>query len=248
MRKRLWAVDLIAGTDTSGMGSTNLFSLFTISIHLTKIGFEHLDDVLEAVFSYLIVLKAAGPKQYIFDEMQTIHASSFRFASEQHALKNVHRCVINLENYPTKYVLTGGALLFEYDVNEIQKFIDQINTRTFNVMITSAKRYNEHVNFESTEPWFGTKFTELDMPPKWISLWENATPNPEFFMHEPNPYITDDFTIFYNNAHPVPKSPTKILDNDLCELWFRQDDKFLLPDARCVFYFRSSAVKQSIEK
>lgn len=45
LRKKLWSMDLAAGIDDSGLGSNSLFSLFSISIHLTDDGFAHLSEV-----------------------------------------------------------------------------------------------------------------------------------------------------------------------------------------------------------
>lgn len=248
LRKKLWAIDLAAGTDTSGMGSTKLFSLFNICVHLTEDGFDHLDEVLEAIFSYLKLLQLAGPSETIFREIQTIEANSFRFSNERDALDNVEDLVISLKQYPAKYILTGDCLFFEYDANAIQKITDELNSRRFNIMITSTRRFNDNVTYESTEPWFGTKYTEMDMPEHWIKLWESAQPFSEFALPEPNPFIADDFTILHENASAIPKYPTKILDNDLCELWFRADDKFLRPTACYNFYFMTPHAVAGIEK
>lgn len=248
LRKKLWAVDLGAGTESSGMGSTKLLSMFTISASLTDDGFDHLDDVLEAIFSYLKLLQLAGPKESIFREIQNIEENAFRFSHERDALNNVEDLVISLKQYPPKYILTGDNLFFEYDADAIKQVIDEINSRKFNIMITSTRRYNDSVTYESTEPWFHTKYTEMDMPEKWVTLWRNAKPFAEFTLPEPNPFIADDFAILHKEGSVVPKYPTKILDNDLCELWFRCDDKFLLPTAVYNFYFMTPHAVSSIEK
>lgn len=99
-----------------------------------------------------------------------------------------------------------------------------------------------------TSAWFGTEYTEMDMPSKWISLWENAKPFPEFTMPEPNPFITDDFTILYDNTTDLPNNERKILENDLCELWFRQGDKVPLPTASYIFEFNTPFAIASVDK
>lgn len=232
------------------MGSNKLFSLFNICVHLTEDGFDHLDDVLGAIFSYLKLLQSAGPKESIFREIQTIEANAFRFTHERDALDNVEDLVISLKQYPSKYILSGDSLFFEYDPDAIKKVIDELNDRKFNIMITSTRRYNDKVTYETIEPWFGTMYTEMDMPEKWIELWKQAKPSDEFALPEPNPFIADDFSILLENQVEIelPKYPTKILDNDLCELWFRQDDKFRLPTACYNFYFMTPHAKSSIDK
>lgn len=248
LRKKLWAVDLAAGTDESGMGSNSLFSLFSICVYLTDDGLDNLEKVLQVIFGFIKFLKLAGPNEQLFREIQSIEANSFRFANERDALDNVEDLVISLKHYPPKYVLTGDSLYFDYDPKAIQNIIDNINSRRFNIMITSARRYDDNVTYELTEPWFGTQYTERKTPEKWIELWNTATPLDEFSLPEPNLFIADDFTLVYDKSVVVPAHPTKIFNTDLCELWFRQDDKFLLPTACYNFYFTTPQAIASIDK
>ena len=246
LRKKLWADELYAGTSSST--SSSIFSLFSINIRLTEAGFNHLDDVLEAIFSYLKLLQVVGPDETLFHEVQSLRSSRFRFAEEINAFDYVSNIVANVKHYPAKDILTGPRLLFEYNPDAIRSYIDELNTRKFNIMITSKRPLNDQVKFESIEPWYEAEYTELDMPTKWIELWENVQRLPEFTLPEPNLFIADDFTIFFEAGTTVSKYPTKILDNDLCELWFRSDDKFLLPIAVYKFHFISPHFNASIKK
>lgn len=244
----MWAVDLAAGTDDSSLGDNSLFSLFGITIHLTDDGLDHLDNVLEAVFAYLRFLQISGPIQSLFEEIQNIEANAFRFANERDPLDNVEDLVLCLKQYPPKYILTGDSLYFNYDPKGIQQIIDVLNTRKFNIMITSTRKYDENVKYDMVEPWLGTEYCERNMPEKWLRIWNEVKPFADFTLPEPNPFIAQDFTILCEKEGSLPKCPKKILDNDLCELWFRQDDKFLLPIACYNFYFMSPIVKSSTEK
>ena len=51
LRKKLWAIELVAGVDDSGLGSNTSFSLFTISVYLTDSGFSHLNEVSQSIRS-----------------------------------------------------------------------------------------------------------------------------------------------------------------------------------------------------
>lgn len=176
LRKQLWAVELSAGIEESTIRSNALFSLFMIRITLTDDGFDHLDDVLETVFGFLKFLQTTGPSEESLHEIQGLEANTFHLANERNAADNVECLVRRLKQYPSKYVLVGDSMNFDYDLDAIQKIIDEINSQRFNIMITSTQRYDDDVTYESTEPWFDVQYTERIMPEKWIELWKNAKP------------------------------------------------------------------------
>lgn len=248
LRKKLWATGLSAGLDDTGAGTNSLFSTFGIHITLTDDGVEHLDDVIDALFAYLRLLKHAGPNQKLYLENARIEENSFRFTKEQDAAENVQELIDSLRLYAPKDILTGDSLYFEYNRELILKAIDHLNTRRFNLMISSSHKYDVNILFEQVEEWFGTEFSEREMPEKWIRSWNSTQLYPDLTLPESNSYIAEDFTIFYDKSTPAPKYPAKIFESDVCELWFRQDDKFLLPHANFNFYFISPLSVNSIEK
>lgn len=245
LRKRFWAFDLKVGIEED---SNSLFSLFSIWIALTEDGFTQLEGVLNATYAFLKFLQMNGPNKELFDAVRLISENRFHY---NESTSPGDKLVVGLKRYPSKYVLTADSLYFEYDPNAIRKLIDEINCRRFNIMITSSNPYDVGVTFESNEPWFGTRYTERQMPQEWIELWDNAKPFEEFSLPSPNPFVADDFTILEKSCVPKDqpeKYPTKILDNDLCELWFREDDKFLLPTACYNFYFITPLAIASTDK
>lgn len=181
----------------------------------------------------------AGPSERIFNELQSIEETSFRFVQERDPIDNVEDLVINLKQYPPEYLLNGDCLYFEYDPVAIQNIIDDINKPNFNIMITSTKLYDDNVKYDLKEKWFGTEYCCRDVPDAWKKAWTNVQPYAEFTLPDPNPYIADNFDITIKEGTKLPKAPNKLIENDVCELWHRQDDRFLLPIAYYYFYFTS---------
>lgn len=204
-------------------------------------------QVLEAIFSYLKFLQNVGINEELFKDFQKISELGFRFASLQNTRDNVQSLAKNLRQYPSKHVLNGNQLLFEYKPDELKKFIDHLCSREFNIII-SKQKYDDSFVLDKTEPWFSTKYREIDMPAKWIELWRNPKQIDEFKFREPNPFVSDDFTILYDDSKTLPKYPVKVFENDICELWHRQDDKYLLPKTCVRFYFISSSAVSTARK
>lgn len=156
--------------------------------------------------------------------------------------------VIGLKYYPPKDVLTGPSLFFEYDYDAIRSFIDQLTQSKTNIMITTKAPF-EGRDFDQIEPWFGTQYCSFDIPNDWSEKWKEPTIFDDFKLPESNVYIAKDLTILFDpETMTVPRYPEKILENEMCELWYRQDDKFLLPTACYYFYFMSPLPRDSIEK
>ncbi|XP_060661374.1 nardilysin [Drosophila nasuta] len=243
LRRKLWALELVAGIDDNGFDLNSMYSLFNVCIYLTDEGFKHIDEVLAATFAYVKVVADANPKdlRVIYDEQQGIEATGFRFQSQRPAMDNVQDLVINSKYFPPKDVLTGKELYYEYNEAHLAELINHLNEFKFNLMFT-ARKYEDLV-YDKQEKWFGTEYTSIPMPEKWQQLWNDATSKslPDLFLPEPNRFVVEDFTLFWHkNGKPeVPEAPKKLLQNEICELWFRADDKYDLPEAFMTFFFIS---------
>ena len=62
LRKKVWALTLIAGCEGDGYEMNSTHSQFSITIILTQKGFDEVDKVTNAVFSYLQMLNSEGPE------------------------------------------------------------------------------------------------------------------------------------------------------------------------------------------
>lgn len=249
LRHRLWALELVAGIDDNGFDLNSIYSLFNVCIYLTDEGFKHIDDVLAATFGYIKVIANATPKELraIYEEIQGIEATGFRFQPQRPAMDNVQDLVANSKYFPPKDVLTGKELYYEYNEEHLAELIGIFNEFKFNLMITAPKI--EDCVFDKQEEWFGTEYTSTPMPAKWQKLWNEADSKPmtDLFLPEPNRFIAKDFTIIWHkNGKPdIPEAPKKLIQNDICELWFRADDKYELPGAFMTFYFISPLQRKS---
>ena len=91
LRKNVWALSLTAGNAGDGFEHNSTYSIFTLTVVLTKAGFENLEDVLAAVFSYLKMMERVGVSERIFKEIKEIEDLDFEFREipyETSAFKN----------------------------------------------------------------------------------------------------------------------------------------------------------------
>ena len=112
LRKNVWALTLIAGCEGDGFEMNSTHSLFTITVILTEKGFKEVDKVTSAVFSYLKMLHAAGPKERIFNEIQEIYQLYFDYKKEPQPMNNVQNLAEMMQIYPSDLTITGKMTLY----------------------------------------------------------------------------------------------------------------------------------------
>ncbi|XP_052845822.1 nardilysin [Drosophila gunungcola] len=248
LRRRLWCISLSSGVSGSSFDSNSIYSLFNVCIYLTDDGFNHLDDVLSATFSWIKLLINSEEIEASYKEFQQIANNNFRFQIEQPSIDNVQGIVENLNYLPFKDVLSGPELYFEYNETDFQHLREHISEFNFNIMISSYIPYESN-EYDQKEPWFGTQYKTISMPPKWQSMWENPPILNELHFPEPNPFVTTDFRLYWEEAGKphISRSPKPLIKNDLCELWFRQDNIFHLPDGYINLYFITPLVRESVK-
>ncbi|EDV96470.1 GH16264 [Drosophila grimshawi] len=246
LRQRLWCMSIMAGVSGNSFDNNSIYSLFTLSIYLTDDGFEHLDDVIAATFAWIRLLNESNTLFATYQEMQQIAATNFRFQIEMTSMDNVQSIAEAIRFLPPKDVLSGTELYFEYDEAALLMVKQHLGEFRFNIMISSHIPYNQ-LEYDRVEPWFGTHYMGIDMPEKWQAMWLNPQPHPELKLPEPNPFITTDFTVHWlEEGKPhIPRRPKALIRNDLCELWYRPDDTFLLPDGFINLYLITPILRRS---
>lgn len=78
LRKNMWAVDIICGSSENGFEHNSLYALMKLTVMLTNKGQEHLPEVLNAIFSFINLMRREGPQKRIYDEIYQIEETDFR--------------------------------------------------------------------------------------------------------------------------------------------------------------------------
>ncbi|KAF5276282.1 hypothetical protein FQA39_LY06631 [Lamprigera yunnana] len=245
LKKKVWVLSLFAGNEESGAEFNSIYATFTISLVLTKDGFGHLKEIIEAIFAYISLLKEVGPSERIFNEIKCIQEISFRFEEEDTAVDNVEDLSEQMQYFPPVDYLTGDTLIFEYNPDVINMALNNLSPDNMNIMISSTD-LPKSIIYNKIEPWFNTHYTDMEIPTEWMDCWKKPQKIPSFSLPKPNLYITTDFTIL-PKIKSKSKYPNKIMSTPIIELWYRKDEHFELPVAYYYYYLISpSAIKDSL--
>ncbi|XP_071572686.1 nardilysin [Temnothorax nylanderi] len=242
LRKKRWSLDMFSGNNESGFEHSSMYALLKLTIVLSYEGQQHLEEVLDAIFSYINLMKREGPQERIYDEIYKIEENNFRFADEEDPADFVEDLCESMHFYPPRDYITGNELYFEYNPEAIRKCLDYLVPENANIMI-----FNEDfdgVELNKVEPWFQTKYTDSEIPKEWIERWKSIEPLPDFHLPLPNTFLPSDFSLIPIPAE-VPKYPVKLHKDHISEIWYRADPKFRLPECYMNFHFVSSLGLQS---
>ena len=244
LRKKVWALSLSAGNANDGFESNEAYSSFSINIALTKSGQENIDKVLEAVFSYLKMLRSQRPSERIFEELKKIKKLDFEFGPEPQAVDNVENLCEGMQLYPPEMYLTGGELLFDFDEKLIYQCCQGLNEDDVCICLTSKDYKDVAVK---SEKWFKTRYVDEEITAEQLAAWKNAPLQPElFFLPEPNIYIAENVSLL-PEVRDNPVYPVEVLSNEFGHLYYRQDDKFKGPRGVVSFNILSPKFKESAE-
>lgn len=237
LKRKLWALDIVASCGEDGSEENSIYTLFSICLYVTHSGINNMHDVLNSVFQYLKMFQVNGVEERIFNEIKQVEDTSFRFAEEISAVDNVEGLAENMHFYPSIDYITGDHLYFEYKPEIIKEFLDKLTCDTVNIMV-SSKYAASKIKLDKIEPWFGTKYNVSDIPADWVQAWRNIQPNSLFHLPHPNQFLTTDFAILSPPNYP-PEYPEKIIQDEILEVWYKQDIKFKRPLGYMCFHLIS---------
>lgn len=103
LKSRGWANGLGASLDKDSSG----FSRYEVIISLTKSGLDAVDDVCEAVFSYIDMISRVGVPDYIFDEVLQLDELEWRFLEKGDPSSYVQSLVEGMQKYPPSLYVAG---------------------------------------------------------------------------------------------------------------------------------------------
>ncbi|GKV20787.1 hypothetical protein SLEP1_g30857 [Rubroshorea leprosula] len=237
LKARGWATSLSAGVGDEGMLRSSVAYMFVMSIHLTDSGLEKIYDIIDYVYQYLKLLRQLSPQEWIFKELEDIGNMEFNFAEEQPQDDYAAELAENLLVYPAEHVIYGDYVYKVWDEEMIKHVLSLFTPENMRIDLVT-KTFIKSLDSQY-EPWFGSYYTEEDIPLSLMELWRDP-PEIDVSLHLPlkNEFIPCDFSIRADNAslHLANQSyPVCIIDEPLMKLWYKLDSTFKLPRANTYF-------------
>ncbi|XP_034244574.1 insulin-degrading enzyme isoform X2 [Thrips palmi] len=226
LRARGWCNGLTAGPTQPARG----FAEFTVAVDLSEEGLNHVDDIISLIFQYINLLKKEGPNKESFEEMKCLKEMNFRFKDKEPPISYVVSLASNITKFTMEDVLKGYYLLEEWRPDLISDEV--LNKLTPDNMRVAVQAQHFKAIVDSKEEWYGTEYKLESISEEILQKWSNAGLCPDLALPPRNEFIPTDFNVLPATADVKP-FPSIIQETMLSRVWYKQDDKFLLPKTSC---------------
>lgn len=210
---------LTAGNGISG----DNFKDFNLSLELTELGEDNIDDILAITFAYLNFLKQSTPAAYLYDEQQVLTQVSFNYQEEIKATKLANQIALNMQHYPEVDYLSGDYRMDGFDLQQWQDVLGYLHADNFRVTLVSQSIHTQY-----KAPWYHTPYSVTDIDLNVRELLNNSQWHEfEFQLPPENPYLGGDIKLEYLDFNSL--IPINIEDKLGWKTWFKQDVGFRVP-------------------
>ncbi|KAG8828958.1 Insulinase (Peptidase M16), partial [Serendipita sp. 399] len=212
LKNKGWVTQLWSGPQSSARG----FAFMKVNVKLTKSGLKEYKSVLEAMYSYLSLLRATPIPEWNFEEFKSLQEIRFRFSQKQSPDSYVVRLSEHLSRpYPRDQLLSAATKVWEQDESLIRDLMENGFAPHAGSVLLSSKDFSS-IGLEGPwlhEKWYGT----------------------EYIIQRIDPAVLEK----------PAKRPTLLRKTEASTLWHKKDDQFWLPKGYIGVFIKSPAANCS---
>ncbi|RJG48684.1 insulinase family protein [Motilimonas pumila] len=218
LKQQGWINTLSAGGGISGSN----FKDFSVSFSLTDEGLSHVDDIIEALFGYIALIKGQGIDRWRYQEKHAIVEQAFQFQEVGRAIDLVSHLAINMHHYPAQDVIYGDYVMANYDETLIRNMLDYFRPDNLRMLISAQGQ-----DTDRTARWYHTPYRVEVIDTTRLSRWQKAQTPLALALPPANPFIAHN--IAPRPQAPGPNIPTLLTDKPGYRVWYKKDEQFNVP-------------------
>ncbi|WP_070963541.1 insulinase family protein [Vibrio sonorensis] len=217
LKEKDWITSLSAGGGASGSN----YREFTVSCNLTPEGIEHTDDIVQAIFSFIDLIRREGFDEWRYLEKKAVLESAFRYQEPTRPMDLASHLVINMQHYLPEDVVYGDFMMKEYQPVLLKELLAYFVPKQVRItLICDNQEFDQEAN------WYFTPYHKRELTPEQTQFYLQPSPL-SFALPTKNPFICYDLDpepIGEVNSHPevIESLPG-------FTLWHQQDDQFRVP-------------------
>ena len=225
--------DLATGLSSGYDDISKSFSKFYITVSLTNKGLKEFENVSKRVLYFLRKIQSTPINKRFFEEVKLVKKIKFDFKNKEDPMSYCSDLAYYSKNYEMEDILTGPYLIETYDEELLIKIRDSFKMENMNMYLIT-KEFPDKETF-LTEKWYGTNYKKQRIAKDLIEFYKDCNLN-EKICDSPldyppeNKFLPTNLDVLSINENS-PKVPQRIHTNDFSEVWYKQDNTFLLPKA-----------------
>ena len=186
LKKKGWANSVAAASDSD----LSDFQTFEVTVELTSKGLTAVDDVVEAIFSYIQMIRQNEIPKYTFDEVLNLSELEWRFMRKGDNAGYVQSLAQSMQKYDPSLVIAGPRRLALGDlksstprssfssrkkraetIDSTYKFMSKLTVDNM-FMTLLSKSFEGKTN--QSEKWYGTEYNTKPIPVTTLDRWRNC--------------------------------------------------------------------------
>ena len=149
LRDKHWINSLAAGGGISGSN----FKDFNINMQLTAEGMTHRDDIVEAIFSYIQLIRDTGLETWRYEERRVSVMNAFNFQEQPRASDLAPQLAINLQHYLPEDIIFGDYRMDGLFEPKARQFLDCMHPDNMRITVI-----HKDLDTDTIEPIYQTQF------------------------------------------------------------------------------------------
>jgi len=216
LKKRGLIESLSAGAETEARYGAE----FDVSVSLTQLGLERVDEVLRLIFGYIRLLRTTGPQEWVWKESKALSEMHFRFKEKSDPVGYAVDLASNMQIYPPQYVIAAPFAYEKYDPALIEDLFRMLDPAKADVFLCARKF---HGTLKMREAVYGTEYEVARVPSGTLDHWKDGKIDPDLHLVNPNPFVPSDFALVPPHGRGAWDPPRKLVDREGQRLWHKQD-------------------------
>jgi len=207
-----------------GISGSN-FKDFTLSYSLTDDGLNKIDEIIDASFSYLALIREQGVQAWRYREKQQVFERAFLFQEKSRAIDLVSHLSLNLQHYPEEDLIFGDYAMQQFDQSLIEHCLQQISPERMRISLISPK-----LKTNRKAKWYHTPYSVKAIEEERIQRWKNPSKIEGLHLPNANPFLAMEAEASsLVEVEQTPAQPRLLLDKAGFRLWFSNEPEFKVP-------------------
>ncbi|OQS03733.1 nardilysin [Thraustotheca clavata] len=207
--KKGWATAIEAGiAECQGYEHGTYGSVFEVQIELTLQGVAHWDIIVGYIYSIMQYLRNNNLPKWIHDEFQATAKLAFEFQKPKDAIVQAQELATYMQyrfdiDRAELLWLSNSCLKQPFSSSSILKLVDMLTPHNMQLVMLTESDFSREDASSYTEPWCNVQYKTSPLKKSEMIKWREGI-RQKNYMPNPNPYISNDFTMEVDLIDPAP--------------------------------------------